>query len=131
MNQDLMIRLFRSIEGDREDDIVKIAEKIITDEKQKGHGKLADKLKGLLDKNVNAHVSFKKELKTLLPEGTSIPTDKRNNIPLASLIERDKLRHEMVLSQSVELMIQRIEKEYVARERLAHFGLKPRQKVLF
>lgn len=131
MNQDLMTRLFRSIEGDREDDIVKVAEKIIADERVKGHSKLADKLKGLLDKNVDAHTSFKKELKTLLPEGTSIPTDKRNNIPLASLIDRDNLRHEMVLSKSVELMIQRIEKEYVARERLAHFGLKPRQKVLF
>lgn len=130
MNQDLMIRLFRSIEGDPEDDVVKVAEKIIEDEKIKGHGKLADKLKGILEKNVTAHVSFRKELKTLLPEGI-IPTDKRNNIPLATLIEREQLRHEMILPKEIETKLQRIEKEYVARERLAHFGLKPRQKILF
>lgn len=131
MNQDLMARLFRSIEGDPDDDIVKVASKIIEDEKQKGHVKLADRLKGILERNITAHVSFRKELKTLLPEGTVIPTDRRNNIPLASLIERDNLRHEMVLPKLVETSIQRIEKEYVARERLAHFGLKPRQKILF
>lgn len=131
MNQDLMIRLFRSIEGDHDDDIVKIARKIIEEEKQKGHFKLASKLIVLLEKNVDSHISFRKELKTLLPAGTLIPTDKRNNIPLASLIDRQYLRHEMVLSELVELKIQRVEKEYVGRERLAHFGLKPRQKVLF
>ena len=37
----------------------------------------------------------------------------------------------MVLPKLTETKIQRIEKEYVARERLAHFGLKPRQKILF
>lgn len=131
MNQDLYIRLFRSIEGDKEDDIVKVAEKIIEEEKKKGHLKLAEKLKEILAKNVNVHAGFKKELKTLLPEGTHIPTDKRNNIPLASLIDRENLRHEMILPKNVEETIQRIEKEYVARERLAHFGLKPRQKILF
>jgi SpoVK/Ycf46/Vps4 family AAA+-type ATPase len=131
MNQDLFIRLFRSIEGDRDDDIVKVAEKIIEEEKRKGHLKLAEKLKDILSKNITAHAGFRKELKALLPEGTVIPTDKRNNIPLASLIDRDDLRHEMILPKSVEETIQRIEKEYVARERLAHFGLKPRQKILF
>jgi len=131
MNQDLMIRLFRSIEGDSDDDVVKVAEKIIEDERLKGHGKLASKLKSILERNVTAHVSFRRELKTLLPEGTIIPTDKRNNIPLAALIEREQLRHEMILPKSIEEKLHRIEKEYVARERLAHFGLKPRQKVLF
>ncbi len=131
MNQDLMIRLFRAIEGDRSDDIVKIAEKIIDDERQKGHGKLAERLKAILHTNIKGHQSFTKELKTLLPEGINIPTDKRNNVPLASTVEREDLRHEMVLPREVEQKIVRIEKEYVARERLSHFGLKPRQKVLF
>ena len=35
MNQDLLIRLFRSIEGDRDDDIIKIAGKIIEDENKR------------------------------------------------------------------------------------------------
>jgi SpoVK/Ycf46/Vps4 family AAA+-type ATPase len=131
MNQDLMIRLFRAIDGSPEDDLVKIANRIIDDESQKGHSKLADKLKSILNSNISGHLNFKKELKTLLPEGINIPTDKRNNIPLASSLERDFLRHEMVLPKEIEQKISRIEKEYVARERLAHFGLKPRQKVLF
>jgi SpoVK/Ycf46/Vps4 family AAA+-type ATPase len=130
MNQDLLLRLFRSIEGDNDDDIVMVAEKIIEDERQKGHSRIADKLKDILQRNIITHTSFKKELKSLLPAGTFIPTDRRNNIPLASVIEREYLRHEMVLPSSVENKIARIEKEYVARERLAHFGLKPRQKIL-
>ncbi len=130
MNQDLLIRLFRSIEGDRNDDIVKIASKIIEDEKQKGHEKLAQKLKELLEKNIETHYSFKKELKEILPHGTNIPTDKRYKFPLAEAIPREALRHDMILSEEVEWKINRIEKEFMARERLAHFGLIPRKKIL-
>ena len=130
MNQDLMIRLFRSIEGDKEDDVVKVASLIIEDEKKKGHEKLADKLKFILDKNVIASQTFKGELRKILPNGITIPTDKRNNFPLAISIARDELRHEMVLPIETEEKIRRVEKEFAAKERLAHYGLKYRQKVL-
>ncbi|MEX0966404.1 MAG: ATP-binding protein [Bacteroidia bacterium] len=130
MNQDLMIRLFRSIEGDREDDVVKVASLIIEDEKKKGHEKLADKLKFILDKNISASQTFRGELRKILPNGISIPTDKRNNFPLATSIDRDELRHEMVLPSETEEKIRRIEKEFAAKERLAHHGLQYRQKVL-
>jgi SpoVK/Ycf46/Vps4 family AAA+-type ATPase len=131
MNQDLMIRLFRAIDGDINDDIVKVASKIIEDEKIKGHNRLADKLKNILEKNVVSNIHFKNELKSILPAGTSIPTDKRNNVPLASIVERDNLRHDMILSTETEYKVHRIEKEYVARQRLLNYGLKPRQKILF
>jgi SpoVK/Ycf46/Vps4 family AAA+-type ATPase len=130
MNQDLLMRLFRSIEGEATDDIVKVAEKIIIDEESRGHVKLAHRLKEILSKNVNSYNSFRKELRTLLPNNINIPTDNRFKIPLADLIERDVLRHEMILSEDIEEKIRRIEKEYVARERLAHYGLKPKQKIL-
>lgn len=130
MNQDLMIRLFRSIEGDKEDDVVKVASLIIEDEKKKGHDKLADKLKFILDKNVSASQTFRGELRKILPNGITIPTDKRNNFPLATSIDRDELRHEMVLPSETEEKIRRIEKEFAAKERLAHHGLQYRQKVL-
>jgi SpoVK/Ycf46/Vps4 family AAA+-type ATPase len=130
MNQDLLIRLFKSIEGEKSDDIVKIAEKIIEDETTKGHTKLADRLKSILQKNVSSHETFNKELRTLLPNGTYIPTDKRNNIPLATAINQNDLRHEMILLEEVENKIKRIESEYTARERLAAYGLKPKKKVL-
>lgn len=131
MNQETMIRLFRSIEGSSNENLLKVAKKIIEDEKGKGHTKLASKLKNILDTNIKAHSNFKKELKSLFPLGTVIPTDKRYKVPLATHIETEQLRHDMILPEEVEDHFQRIEKEYAARERLAHFGLKPRQKILF
>lgn len=125
-----MTRLFRSIEGDRDDDIVKVAYRIVEDERNKGHDRLADRLTDILEKNLKRQ-GFQGELKRLLPPGVSIPTDTRNKLPLATPVERELLRHEMVLPADIEAKIQRIEKEYVARERLAKYGLKPKKKVLF
>lgn len=130
MNKQLLTRLFRSIEGDKSDDIVKVAYTIIEDENIRGHEKLATHLKSILENNLKNHSNYKNELRRILPEGVSIPTDKRNNLPLATVIERENLRHEMVLTSEIEEKIKRIEKEFVAKERLAHFGLKPRQKIL-
>lgn len=130
MNQDLMLRLFRSIEGDPNDDIVKVADAIIDSERKKGHGKLADRLTGILNRNVQSTQSLKGELKNIFGATIAIPTDNRKNIPLAVEISREELRHDMVLPKDIEAKIQRIEKEYVARERLAHFGLKPKRRIL-
>lgn len=130
MHQDLLIRLFRSIEGDKNDDVVKVASLIIDEEKKKGHAKLAERLKSILDKNVASSHDFKGELKRILPQNVSIPTDKRRNFPLAIIIENDELRHEMVLPVETEEKIRRIEKEFAAKERLAKHGLKYRQKIL-
>jgi SpoVK/Ycf46/Vps4 family AAA+-type ATPase len=130
MNQDLLIRLFRTIEGEKNDDIVQVANLIINDEKQKGHSKLAEKLNIILENNVNSTQTFRGELRNILPQNVSIPTDKRYNFPLATPINRDELRHEMVLPSSTEEKIRSIEKEFAAKERLAHFGLKYKQKIL-
>src|SRR5579859_1161917 len=124
MTQDLFIRLFKSIEGGPDDDLVKIAEKIIEEESRLGHTKMASRLKDILKKNVHTYTTFQGSLKSILPKGVTIPTDKRYNIPLASSIERERLRHEMILPDSIEGKITRIEKEYVARERLKKLGLK-------
>lgn len=130
MNQDLMLRLFRSIEGEPTDDIVKVADAIIDSERKKGHSKLADRLHGILRRNVQSTQSLKGELTNIFGSTIAIPTDKRKNIPLAVEVPREHLRHEMVLPPEVEGKISRIEKEYVARERLAHFGLKPKRRIL-
>ncbi|HTE24130.1 AAA family ATPase [Flavitalea sp.] len=131
MNQDLLLRLFRSIDGDPDDDIVLVAESIIEDERRKGHGRLAERLKGILSKNIKANQSIKGELRNIFGNSVLIPTDKRSNIPLAIQVQRDSLRHEMILSKDTEEKIARIEKEFLARERLAHFGLQPRRRILF
>jgi SpoVK/Ycf46/Vps4 family AAA+-type ATPase len=130
MNQDLMLRLFRSIEGDPNDDIIKVAGVIIDSERQKGHEKLAERLYNILQRNIHSTQSLKGELKNIFGSSIAIPNDKRKNIPLATEIQRDDLRHEMILPEDVELRVRRIEKEYIARERLAHFGLKPRRRIL-
>lgn len=130
MNQELLIRLFRSIEGDKNDDVVRVAELIINDEKRKGHERLAEKLTSILKKNVSTTEQFRGELKQLLPKGITVPTDKRNNLPLAIFVDRDELRHHMVLRPETESKIFRIEQEYAAKERLALHGLKYRQKIL-
>ncbi|WP_312297948.1 ATP-binding protein [Chryseobacterium sp.] len=130
MNQDLLIRLFRSIEGEKNDNIVSVANLIIDNENKKGHGKLAEKLRVILDKNTSSPQLYRNEFRKMLPNNISIPTDKRHNFPLASLIEREQLRHEMVLPTETEEKIQRIEKEFAAKERLALHGLKYKQKIL-
>jgi ATPases of the AAA+ class len=130
MNQDLLIRLFRSIEGEPTEDIVKVAKSIITEEEKKGHLKLASKLKEILANNIQSYSSFRGELKSILPKGITIPKDKRFHVPLATFVDREHLRHEMILPEFIEQKINRIEQEYVARERLKNFGLKPKQKIL-
>lgn len=130
MNQDLLLRLFRSIDGEESDDLVMVASSIIEDERKKGHEKLADKLKDILSRNVKRNQSFKGELRNIFGGSVMIPTDKRSNIPLAVEIPRDLLRHEMILAPAVEEKIDRIEKEFLARERLAHFGLHPKRRIL-
>ena len=130
MNQELLVRLFRSIEGEPTEDIILVAEKIIEEESKKGHIRLANKLNEILKKNISTYNSFRGELKTLLPKGVSIPKDKRYNIPLATHVERELLRHYMILPPEVESKIHRIEKEFVAKDKLGHFGLSPKQKIL-
>ena len=130
MTQELLVQLFRSIEGEPTEDIVLVAGRIIEEETKKGHSKLANKLSEILKKNITSYSSFRGELKTLLPQGVSIPKDKRYNIPLAAHVDRETLRHYMILPPEIETKIHRIEKEFVAKETLGHYGLSPKQKIL-
>jgi SpoVK/Ycf46/Vps4 family AAA+-type ATPase len=129
MKQETLRRLFRSIEGDRNDDIVKVAYAIIEDEEKNGHRNLANQLRTILDSNLQDTAGLKRELRDIF--GTKgIPVSKRFQIPLAIHIERENLRHQMVLPPNVEDRFARIEQEYVARDRLAHHGLQPSRKIL-
>lgn len=129
MNQALLTRLFKSIDGEQDTPLMKIAFSIIEDEKRKGHSQLADKLTKILNDNLSRE-SQKSTFKVAKDKIFSIPVDRRYKLPLAIYIEHEFLRHEMVLSPEINGKILRIEKEYLARERLAHHGLKPRKKIL-
>lgn len=131
MNQTLLTRLFKSIDGDVNDPLVRIAFSIIEEEKKKGHSNLALKLNGILEGNLarkgtEVHQQTLKIAKDLF----QIPSDRRYRLPLATHVEREHLRHEMVLSVELEKQISRIENEFAAKERLAKHGLRPRQKIL-
>ncbi len=128
MKQETLKLLFRAIDGEPEDDLVKIANRIIKEEKEKGHTRLAESLNKILNQNLKTSKLLNRELKDVFG---NIPTSKRTQIPFAVPIERKDLRHHMVLPSEIEGRLLRIEKEYVAKERLANFGLKPKQKLLF
>ncbi len=129
MNQALLTRLFKTIEGEHEAPLIKVAFSIIEDEKKKGHIKLAERLQNILLENLKSR-QFEPKLK-VTRQDYKMPVDRRYRLPLATHIEHEFLRHEMVLSHKIGEKILRIEKEYLARERLAHHGLKPRKKILF
>jgi len=129
MNQQLLTRLFRSIEGSKNSTLVKVANSIIESEKKKGHTKLAHKLELILkDQIIDSETNGFQLAKTKVYR---MPVDRRHRLPLATHVEHDLLRHHMILSQDLKSKIERIEKEYLARERLASHNLKPRTKVLF
>jgi ATPase family associated with various cellular activities (AAA) len=130
MNQALLTRLFKSIDGDKNSPLIKIAYSIIEEEKRKGHNNLADKLNSILQNGLTHSNNFKPILKVTRENDFKVPLDRRYRLPLAIHVEHEYLRHDMVLSPKVESKILRIEKEYLARERLAHHGLKPRKKIL-
>ena len=134
MNQTLLTRLFKSIEGNKEEPLVRIAYTIIQEERRKGHTKLADRLDTILEGNLAKAIETQQNPTLKLTRDRDdvflIPADRRYKLPLATHIENDFLRHDMVLAPENKKKILRIEKEYIARERLAHHGLKPRQKIL-
>jgi len=130
MNQSLLTRLFKSLEGNEEAPLMRVAYSIIEDERIKGHTILANKLNSILQEKISRSNNFSPTLKVARELDYKVPVDRRYRLPLAVHIEHELLRHEMVLSVEVESKILRIEKEYLARERLNHHGLKPRKKIL-
>ena len=130
MNQALLTRLFKSINGEQSSPLIKVAHSIIEEEKKKGHTILAERLNSILHQNISQVSDIKPVLKITREGDFKVPLDRRYKLPLATHVEHEGLRHDMVLSFKAESKIIRIEKEYLARERLAHYGLKPRKKIL-
>lgn len=129
MKADLLKRLFKGIFSEDVVSLKKIANQIISDERDLGHGKLADSLE---------HISATEKPRfTVFGEkpGTSagvsgLPTSKRDNSQLVSFVPRELLKHHMVLPLDVEKRLQSIEKEYAAKDRLGKYNLVPKKKIL-
>ncbi len=63
MNQVLMTRLFKSIEGNIDAPLIRVAYSIVEDEKRKGHAKLANRLNNILQGNLAKSNNLKPTLK--------------------------------------------------------------------
>ena len=129
MKAELMKRLFRAIFSEDIISIKKIACAIIQDERQLGHNILADSLENLIitEKRRFPTYGYKKNTEN---DVATLPTSKRTNDPLFSFVSREQLKHHMILPLNVEMRLQSIEKEYVAKERLSKYNLMPKQKIL-
>lgn len=148
MKGDVLKRLFRAVASDDSQAIKSMLSVVIAEERKLGHTKLADQLDSILQKSdrlpqskqlslAPQPKSASDSLKQFMPGSTVaqslklLSSNRRFNHPFIVTIPRDRLRHHMVLSEAVENRFCRIEREYAARDRLAHYGLKYRQKILF
>ena len=134
MKAELLKRFFRAIASSDKEAIDKLTYLVIEEERSKGHTLLADQLENIKKKSQKEKPASNREPASLVSENlhalSELPTSKRFNLPLVTVLPREKLRHHMVLPEVVEKRFQRIEREYAARDRLAHHGLRYRQKIL-
>lgn len=133
MKAELLKRLFRAIATSDTEAIDKLSYLVIEEERQKGHKLLADQLENISKKNQQPKTTRIFEAKPQVPEKlkglSELPASQRN-APLFTVIPRERLQHHMVLPDAIEKRFRRIECEYAARDRLAHYGLRYRQKIL-
>ncbi|OUL25535.1 ATP-binding protein [Nostoc sp. 106C] len=134
MKAELLKRFFRAIASSDQKAIDKLTYLVIEEERSKGHSLLADQLENITKKSQKDKSTNSIKPPSSVPENlqalTELPTSKRFNLPLVTIIPREKLRHHMVLPENIEKRFRRIEREYAARDRLAHHGLRYRQKIL-
>lgn len=129
MNADILKRIVRAIADGSQEDLDRLAQKVVETERRSGHGRLADELDAILKKprpRRNGHAASVDSDRGL----RELPLSRRSRDSLASLLPRDSLEHHMVLPKGVEERFARIEREYAARERLGAYGLRPRKTVL-
>lgn len=130
MRADLLKRLFRTMASSDQAGLIEIAGAIIEDERKRGHVQLAQQLEEWWKQMAIRGTASRSHAPLPHPTLTELPTSRRYNLPLVTMVEVDRLEHHMVLSPRVEEKFRRIEREYAARERLARYGLTPKKKVL-
>ncbi|MDR1165451.1 MAG: hypothetical protein LBO66_06185 [Deltaproteobacteria bacterium] len=121
MKADLLKRLFKGIYAEDIVSLKKIATAIIDEEKQIGHGNLADYLEhiSVTEKPRISHFGVKTLNENAMSE---LPTSKRDNSQLISTTPHELLKHHMVLPEDIEKRLQSIEKEFSAQERLKKYN---------
>jgi SpoVK/Ycf46/Vps4 family AAA+-type ATPase len=145
MKAELLKRLFRAIASEDPQAIDSLMAIVVEEERRKGHETLAEQLANLT-KRPGPRLPVPSDIpkRPASPRGaipsSANPAQTSSLVPLASkhrfnhpfvvTVPREKLRHHMILSDEMEERFCRIEREYAARDRLAHYGLRYRQKIL-
>lgn len=129
MNSDMLKRLVRAIALESQDDLARLALKIVDSERRRGHGRLAEELESILADTGKK----RRQRKAGIDSDRSIrelPISRRHRELLVTFIAHDALEHHMVLPRDVDERFAQVEKEFAARERLSAYGLMPRKTVL-
>lgn len=129
MNADIIRRVVRAIADGSQNDLARLAEKIVEAERRTGHRKLADQLEAILKQprpRTNGRAPKTDDERHL----KELPLSRRHGESLATLFTAESLEHHMVLPAATEERFARIEREYAARARLGLHGLRPRKTIL-
>jgi len=129
MKAEMLKRLVRAIAIGSQDDLDRLADKIVETERQSGHSRLAGELESILEDKPKRKRSGRSGIDS---DRTvrELPISRRHQEMLVSFLPHDALEHHIVLPSDIEARFGRIEKEFAARERLSAYGLNPRKKVL-
>ena len=130
MKADLKKRLFKAIDDKSWVGVNQVARTMIAEERRKGHHALADRLEGLLTSKRDVGDVANEPPQIGRRSLSKLPTNTRQQQPLVAVVEKERLRHHMVLAPEVEDRFTQIEKEFAARNRLSRYGLRPRKKIL-
>ena len=128
MNAEMLKRCVRAMSESDDGSLIPLCNKIVADEKRKGHDKLARQLEGIVTRA--AKNGKPKTMRTVSGRSVRPTTRPGGGVLFITRIEQEQLRHEMVLDEAVEQRFLRIEQEYIARERLAKYGLEHARKIL-
>jgi SpoVK/Ycf46/Vps4 family AAA+-type ATPase len=129
MNADIIKRVVRAIADGSQNDLDRLACKIVETERRTGHKRLADQLDAILKQPrppSNGHAPISDARRNL----KELPLSRRHGESLATLLATESLAHHMVLPPATEERFARIESEYAARDRLGAYGLRPRKTIL-
>lgn len=121
MNATLIRRMFTAVSQNPSEDSRKVCASIVADERKKGHQRLANELEKILEK---PNLLRSTTLQSLPKQG------RRESHPMVQEVPKERLRHHMVLPDSVEKRFIRIENEYAASNRLKLHGLRPKNRIL-
>lgn len=113
--------------------IKRFLSKKMTQEKIKKNGWISNELEKFINNfsTVTKIVDIKNnDLDSYWQKVLELPKNPRSNESLVTLIPHNILKHEMVLSPEIEERILKIEKEFIARARLAKYNLQPKRKIL-